>query len=118
MKLSLKQFTKIKNRVEKELLGSGKDRYDAKPKFSKYAFECDYHKTYPGCTLRLYFWWRSVKGHGYVYGKRTTSVLETSPMNYCEYTLFEEDYLINIFNPPSQDKKKSAPASRIMKGGK
>jgi len=93
MKLTLEQFTKIKDQVEEELLGSGEDKYDAKSKFSEYAFEWDFHHTFPPTTSRLYFWWKD----GEVHGKRTTSAMETSPYNYTEFTAFGTDYLKKVF---------------------
>jgi len=93
MKLTLKQFTKIKNQVKSDLLGTGEDKYKATPKFSKYAFEWDYHKAYPPCTFRLFFWWEN----GEVHGKRTTSAFETSPLDYHECTMLDDDYLKKVF---------------------
>ena len=75
-------------------MANGEDIHNAKPYFEKYKFEWDFHKAYPPTTIRLYFWWEK----GEVYGKRTTSALETSPFNYHKYTILDEDYLARVFN--------------------
>lgn len=93
MKLTLKQFTEIKNQTRKELFPNGEDKYKSKFKSDKYSFSWDFHKAYPPITLRLYFWWKK----GEVFGKRDTSALETSPFDFHKYTTLDDDYLKKVF---------------------
>jgi len=92
MKLSLKKFTEVKNTTKKELLGTGEDKYNAKPKFSKYAFEWDFHHAYPPSVSRLFFWWKK----GEVYGKRKRNIWEGPFVP--DYFKLDDEYLNRVFN--------------------
>ena len=92
MKLSYEDFKAIKERTEQELIplkGTGKE---PNAKFSKYAFEWDYHYTYPLGKVRLHYKWEN----GKVTGWRTRH-WDEGPFAPEKITM-DDEYLAKVFD--------------------